>query len=68
MLDRIEESIRAKGFSYQRIDGQSTLKARSNAMQIFSEDANCTVMLASIGSAGEGYVKSSCNHVAQFIN
>ncbi|KAI5867326.1 P-loop containing nucleoside triphosphate hydrolase protein [Durotheca rogersii] len=54
MLDLVQDALRAKGFNYQRIDGQSSLKARSEAMEIFTEDSNCTVMLASIGSAGEG--------------
>ncbi|KAI1488246.1 hypothetical protein F5X96DRAFT_685614 [Biscogniauxia mediterranea] len=54
MLDQVEQALRATGFNYQRIDGQSSLRSRSNAMRLFSEDSNCTVMLASIGSAGEG--------------
>ncbi|KAI1640419.1 hypothetical protein F4809DRAFT_590021 [Biscogniauxia mediterranea] len=54
MLDQVEQALRATGFNYQRIDGQSSLRSRSDAMRLFSEDSNCAVMLASIGSAGEG--------------
>ncbi|KAI5923344.1 P-loop containing nucleoside triphosphate hydrolase protein [Camillea tinctor] len=54
MLDQVEQALRARGFNYQRIDGQSSLKSRSDAMRIFKEDHGCTVMLASIGNTGEG--------------
>ncbi|KAI0600873.1 hypothetical protein F4775DRAFT_543860, partial [Biscogniauxia sp. FL1348] len=54
MLDQVEQALRTKGLNYQRIDGQSSLRSRSEAMRLFSEDSGCTVMLASIGSAGEG--------------
>lgn len=54
MIDMIETSLRCNGFLWQRIDGRTVLKSRSEAMRRFNEDPNCTVMLASIGSAGEG--------------
>ncbi|KAI3336984.1 hypothetical protein HD806DRAFT_528566 [Xylariaceae sp. AK1471] len=63
MLDQVEQAIRANGFSYQRMDGQSTLKSRSEAMKIFSEDRKCTVMLASTGSAGEGVDFTAAQYV-----
>ncbi|KAI0442381.1 hypothetical protein F4803DRAFT_575585 [Xylaria telfairii] len=63
MLDKVEEALRAEGFNCQRIDGQSSLKSRGDAMRIFSEDKNCTVMLASIGSAGEGVDFTAAQYV-----
>lgn len=54
MLDKVGRALHAAGFNYQRIDGQSSLKSRAETMKIFSEDSSCTVMLASMGSAGEG--------------
>lgn len=54
MLDKVEQALRAEGFNCQRIDGQSSLKSRADAMRRFSEERNFTVMLTSIGSAGEG--------------
>jgi SNF2 family DNA or RNA helicase len=57
MLDLIEVALRANGFVYQRIDGQTALSRRITALHTFNTDPNCTVMLASIGSMGEGYVE-----------
>lgn len=54
MLDLISRALTQHGFQFQRIDGQCTLKQRNSALQRFNEDTTCTVMLASIGSAGEG--------------
>jgi SNF2 family DNA or RNA helicase len=38
----------------ERIDGQLSLRRRRQAINRFTERPKCTVMLASIGSAGEG--------------
>jgi SNF2 family DNA or RNA helicase len=54
MLDLIAKALIRYGFRFQRIDGQSSLQQRSLAIQQFKEDPACTVMIASIGSAGEG--------------
>lgn len=56
MLDLVQNHLELNGFIFQRIDGQSSLQKRRSAMCQFSEDPKCTVMLASIGSAGEGSV------------
>jgi SNF2 family DNA or RNA helicase len=56
MLDLVQHHLELNGFIFQRIDGQSSLQKRRRAICQFSEDPKCTVMLASIGSAGEGYV------------
>lgn len=55
MLDLLEPSLRKQGFVFRRIDGQTSLQARCEALSQFNEDPECTVMLASIGSCGEGY-------------
>lgn len=55
MLDLIEQAIRAENMGYQRIDGQTNLEGRRRAVSEFSGRPDCTVMLASIGSAAEGY-------------
>jgi len=54
MLDLIQQALRQHGFGVQRIDGKTSLEDRSKALHQFGEDPDCTVMLASIGSAGEG--------------
>lgn len=54
MLDLTQKSLEASGFVCQRIDGQTSLKERGNAINEFNNSDKCTVMLASIGSAGEG--------------
>jgi SNF2 family DNA or RNA helicase len=54
MLDVVAKALTQHGFLFQRIDGQSSLQQRDLAMQQFNEDPTSTVMLASIGSAGEG--------------
>lgn len=54
MLDLIEEALRAENMAWQRIDGQTSLDGRRRAVSDFSGRSDCTVMLASIGSAAEG--------------
>ncbi|TGJ79605.1 hypothetical protein E0Z10_g9159 [Xylaria hypoxylon] len=63
MLDKVGQVLLAQGFNYRRIDGQSSLKSRAEAIRVFSEDNNCTVMLASIGSAGEGVDFTAAQYV-----
>lgn len=56
MLDIVQLHLELNGFIFRRIDGQSSLQERRKAICQFNDDPKCTVMLASIGSAGEGYV------------
>ena len=56
MLNIIGKALTHFGFHYQRLDGQSSLQQRDIAIRRFNQDVNYTVMLASIGSAGEGWV------------
>lgn len=57
MLDIVHNALRYKGFSCARIDGKRSLEERSAALRRFNHDPSCTVMLATIGSCGEGYDK-----------
>ncbi|KAK8067453.1 helicase-like transcription factor [Apiospora saccharicola] len=63
MLDLTQQALQARGFNCQRIDGQTSLQGRSNAMKTFDEDDACTVMLATIGSAGEGVDFTTAQYV-----
>jgi SNF2 family DNA or RNA helicase len=54
MLDLIEQALSHYQFRTCRIDGSTSLEGRSNLLREFSEDIHCAVMLATIGSAGEG--------------
>jgi SNF2 family DNA or RNA helicase len=56
MLDLIAIALRDKGLNYGRIDGQSSLPQRKEAIEKFNSDPACNIMLASIGAAGEGRV------------
>ena len=56
MLSLVQKDLEDEGFKLVRIDGQTSLTERWRAIEKFKEDSNCTVMLVSIGSAGEGYV------------
>ena len=54
MLDLAQAALEEEGFSVARIDGQKTLLERARAISRFGENPGRTVMLATIGSAGEG--------------
>ncbi|KAM7210964.1 SNF2 family N-terminal domain containing protein [Rhypophila decipiens] len=62
MLDLVQQTLINEGFVAVRIDGQKSLKERTNALSTFRSDPACTVMLASIGSAGEGvdFTSATC--------
>lgn len=55
MLTLIEKSLGAEGFAYERIDGKRSITQTRMALKSFRTDPRCTVLLASIGSAGVGY-------------
>ena len=46
-----------EGLKSRRIDGQASLQQRKEALEKFGNDASCNVMLASVGAAGEGFVR-----------
>ncbi|KAI0889137.1 SNF2 family N-terminal domain-containing protein [Annulohypoxylon maeteangense] len=54
MLDLISEALSTNNFEYQRLDGSMNLSRRSLALKDFRENPNCTVLLASLGSAAVG--------------
>ncbi|KAF3764535.1 hypothetical protein M406DRAFT_346591 [Cryphonectria parasitica EP155] len=54
MLDLIEQALYGAQVSFQRIDGHTSREGREKAVQKFNDNPDCTVMLASIGSAAEG--------------
>jgi superfamily II DNA/RNA helicase len=53
-LDLIEKALASAGIIFQRIDGGKSLRNRRHAIQSFRNNPSCTVLLASIGSAGVG--------------
>ena len=54
MLDLIEKALAVEGIVFERIDGGKSLRHRRQAIQSFRNNPSCTVLLASIGSAGVG--------------
>lgn len=65
MLDIVQHALQDKGFSCARIDGKRSLEERSAALRRFNYDPSCTVMLATIGSCGEGYDKLGFDFLIQ---
>ncbi|RSL59357.1 hypothetical protein CEP54_007308 [Fusarium duplospermum] len=63
MLDLVQIALRQSGYCYERIDGQSSLRQRHQTISKFNNDPTCTVLLATIGSAGEGIDLTSANYV-----
>ena len=57
MLDLIQLELESEGFCFERIDGKTSLEDRGESISQFDNNPKCTVMLASIGSAGEGYIE-----------
>lgn len=56
MLDFVQIALLQASFLCERIDGQYSIKQREKALSRFANDPCCTVMLATIGSGGEGLV------------
>ncbi|KAF5623217.1 hypothetical protein F25303_11892 [Fusarium sp. NRRL 25303] len=63
MLDLLEFALRSEGFKSSRIDGQKSLVERTSALRSFRNDDSCTVMIATIGSIGEGVDLTAANFV-----
>ncbi|KAI1079678.1 SNF2 family N-terminal domain-containing protein [Whalleya microplaca] len=63
MLDLIESTLRRSNFTIQRIDGQTSLEGRGEALRQFNKFEGCVVMLASIGSCGEGVDFTAASNV-----
>ena len=54
MLGLIGRALTIEGIYFERIDGQKSDAQRRRAVEIFRTNPDCTVLLASIGSAGVG--------------
>ncbi|KAI1372549.1 hypothetical protein F4677DRAFT_247519 [Hypoxylon crocopeplum] len=54
MLDLLEYALVGNGLKFVRIDGQKSFTQRISAISTFNGDDGCTVMIATIGSVGEG--------------
>ncbi|KAF5986264.1 hypothetical protein FBULB1_2486 [Fusarium bulbicola] len=63
MLKLLEFALRTEGFKFARIDGQTSLSERASALQSFRDDDSCTVIIATIGSIGEGVDLTAANFV-----
>ena len=56
MLDLVEVALHMNGFKFQRVDGSRTDEQRKLSLGIFRTDHQYGILLASIGSAGVGYI------------
>lgn len=56
MLDLISQALNANNIRFERLDGKMSTPQRHNAISNFRKDSKCTVFLATIGSAGVGWV------------
>ncbi len=54
MLDLISRALTANGIRFERLDGRMSTPQRHRAIQKFRDEPECTVFLATIGSAGVG--------------
>lgn len=54
MLDFIGKALSVNGFIYERLDGSKNLAQRRSALGNFRSSPDCTVLLASLGSAAVG--------------
>ncbi|KAF4335306.1 helicase-like transcription factor [Fusarium beomiforme] len=63
MLDLVQTALQQTGFVCARIDGQQSIQQRQKSMSSFTDDPHCTVMLATIGSGGEGIDLTVANNV-----
>ncbi|KAF5584312.1 helicase-like transcription factor [Fusarium pseudoanthophilum] len=63
MLDLVQKALLQAGLLYERIDGRYSITQREKALSRFANDPCCTVMLATLGSGGEGIDLTSANHV-----
>ncbi|KAI1657871.1 SNF2 family N-terminal domain-containing protein [Daldinia decipiens] len=54
MLDLIGRALSLNSFTYQRLDGSKSLAQRRYALEEFRTNNDCTILLASLGSAAVG--------------
>ncbi|KAI1775166.1 SNF2 family N-terminal domain-containing protein [Hypoxylon cercidicola] len=63
MLDLIGKALSLNGFIYERLDGSRNLAQRRSALENFRSNPDCTVLLASLGSAAVGLDLTMASHV-----
>lgn len=54
MLNLVEIALRQSGIQFARLDGGKSDTQRRAALRKFRDDPTCTVLLATLGSAGVG--------------
>lgn len=54
MLDLISRALDSNRIRFERLDGRMTTPRRDRAIKTFRNEPECTVFLATIGSAGVG--------------
>jgi len=57
MLDLVEVAMKQVGIMFVRMDGSKSEQQRRKALKEFRESPTCAVLLATLGSAGVGYVQ-----------
>ena len=54
MLDLVEKALSVTNLEFSRIDGSRNDRQRRSALNKFRTSSSCTVLLATLGSAGVG--------------
>ena len=54
MLDLISQALKAAKICFERLDGKMSTPQSHKAIHKFRDDPECTVFLATVGSAGVG--------------
>ncbi|KAF2732762.1 hypothetical protein EJ04DRAFT_513708 [Polyplosphaeria fusca] len=62
-LDLIAFALKSEGHVFTRLDGRMDSKARTKALDLFSQDATVRIMLISIGAGGMGLNLTMANKV-----
>jgi transcription termination factor 2 len=62
-LDIFGHHLRAKGFTYEALDGRMKLEERTSVMTKFNEKAKPQILLLSIAAGGVGLNLTGANHV-----
>ncbi|VBB80874.1 Putative protein of unknown function [Podospora comata] len=63
MLDLVELALQQRGIAFVRIDGTRSEQQRRKALKDFRDIPSCTVLLATLGSAGVGLNLTAASQV-----
>lgn len=66
LLDLIEEFMIFRSYEYTRLDGTMNIKTRVDAINTFTNDPNCFVMLISTRAGGLGLNLTAADTVIIF--